>query len=78
MLLKPASISAIGELIEPSTGRMSISLTNDEFDSLADVNGIPLELTISTSDAETKDAKLSANSTIELQVHVEVNIDLDE
>ena len=78
LLLKPASISALGEVIEPSTGRMSISLTDDEIDSLADVNGIPLELTISTSDAETKDAKISANSTIELQVHVEVNIDLDE
>ena len=65
-------------MIEPSTGRISISLTDDEIDKLADVNGIPYELTVSTSDAETKDAKISANSTIELQVQVEVKIDLDE
>ena len=77
-ILNPASISSVGELIEPSTGRISISLTDDEIDKLADVNGIPYELTVSTSDAETKDAKISANSTIELQVQVEVKIDLDE
>ena len=78
LLLKPASISALGEVTEPSKGRMSISLTDDEIDSLAEVNGIPMELTISSSDAETKDAKITANSTIELKVHVEVKIDLDE
>lgn len=78
LVLNPASISSVGELIEPSTGRISISLTDDEIDKLADVNGIPYELTVSTSDAETKDAKISANSTIELQVQVEVKIDLDE
>ena len=78
LVLNPASISSLGELIEPSTGRMSISLTDDEIDQLADVNGIPYELTVSTSDAETKDAKISANSKIELKVQVEVKIDLDE
>lgn len=78
LVLNPASISSVGELIEPSTGRISISLTDDEIDKLADVNGIPYELTVSTTDAETKDAKISANSTIELQVQVEVKIDLDE
>lgn len=78
LLLNPASVSDLGEVTEPATGRMSISLTQDEISKLADVNGIPFELTISTSDAETKDAKISANSTIELQVQVEVKIDLDE
>ena len=78
LLLKPASISALGEVIEPSTGRMSISLTDDEIDSLAEVNGIPMQLTISSSDAETKNAIISANSTIELKVQVEVKIDVDE
>ena len=78
LLLNPASVSALGEVTEPATGRMSISLTKDEIIELADVNGIPFELTVSTSDAETKDVKISANSTIELQVQVEVKIDLDE
>ena len=78
LLLNPASISDIGEVTEPGTGRMSISLTEDEITDLADVNGIPFELTISSSDPETKDAKISANSTIELKVQVEVKIDLDE
>ena len=78
LLLNPAPISAIGEVTEPATGRMSISLTQDEITDLADVNGIPFELTISSSDPETKDAKISANSTIELKVQVEVKIDLDE
>ena len=78
LLLNPASISDIGEVTEPATGRMSISLTEDEITDLADVNGIPFELTISSSDPETKDAIISANSTIELQVQVEVKIDLDE
>ena len=57
---------------------MSISLTQDEITDLADVNGIPFELTISSSDAETKNAIISANSTIELKVQVEVKIDVDE
>jgi hypothetical protein len=78
LLLNPASISEIGEVTEPGTGRMSISLTEDEITDLADVNGIPFELTISSSDPETKDAKISANSTIELKVQVEVKIDVDE
>jgi hypothetical protein len=78
LLLNPASISDIGEVTEPGTGRMSISLTEDEITDLADVNGIPFELTISSSDPETKDAKISANSTIELKVQVEVKIDVDE
>jgi hypothetical protein len=78
LLLNPAPISDIGEVTEPATGRMSISLTEDEITDLADVNGIPFELTISSSDPETKDAIISANSTIELQVQVEVKIDLDE
>jgi hypothetical protein len=78
LLLNPASISDIGEVTEPGTGRMSISLTEDEITDLADVNGIPFELTISSSDLETKDAKISANATIELKVQVEVKIDLDE
>ena len=59
-------------------GRMSISLTQDEITDLANVNGIPFELTISSSDAETKNAIISANSTIELKVQVEVKIDVDE
>ena len=78
LLLNPAPISALGEVTEPATRRMSIHLTQDEITDLADVNGIPFELTISTTDAETKDAKISANATIELQVQVEVKIDLDE
>jgi hypothetical protein len=78
LLLNPAPVSALGEVTEPATGRMSISLTQNEITDLADVNGIPFELTISTSDPETKDSKISANSTIELQVQVEVKIDLDE
>ena len=78
LLLNPAPISALGEVTEHATGRMSISLTQDEITDLADVNGIPFELTISTTDAETKDAKISANTIIELQVQVEVKIDLDE
>lgn len=78
LLLNPAPISDIGEVTEPATGRMSISLKEDEIIDLADVNGIPFELTISSSDPETKDAIISANSTIELQVQVEVKIDLDE
>ena len=78
LLLNPAPISDIGEVTEPATGRMSISLTQDEITDLADVNGIPFELTISSSDPETKDAKISANATIELKVQVEVKIDLDE
>ena len=78
LLLNPAPISDIGEVTEPATGRMSISLTQYEITDLADVNGIPFELTISSSDPETKDAKISANSTIELKVQVEVKIDLDE
>ncbi|MGB1902521.1 MAG: hypothetical protein ACPHP0_07515 [Flavobacteriaceae bacterium] len=78
LLLNPAPISDIGEVTEPATGRMSISLTEDEITDLADVNGIPFELTISSSDPETKDAKISANSTIELKVQVEVKIDVDE
>jgi len=45
---------------------------------LAEVNGIPMQLTISSSDAETKNAIISANSTIELKVQVEVKIDVDE
>jgi hypothetical protein len=78
LLLNPAPVSALGEVTEPATGRVSISLTQDEITDLADVNGIPFELTTSTTDAETKDAKISANSTIELKVQVEVKIDLDE
>ncbi len=78
LLLNPAPISDIGEVTEPASGRMSISLTQDEITDLADVNGIPFELTISSSDPETKDAKISANATIELKVQVEVKIDLDE
>ena len=78
LLLNPAPISALGEVTEPATGRMSISLTKDEITDLADVNGIPFELTISSSDPETKDAKISANSTIELKFQVEVKIDVDE
>ena len=78
LLLNPAPISVLGEVTEPATGRMTISLTQDEITDLADVNGIPFELTISSSDPETKDAKISANSTIELKVQVEVKIDLDE
>ena len=78
LLLNPAPVSASGEVTEPATGRMSISLTQDEITDLADVNGIPFELTISSSEPETKDAKISANSTIELKVQVEVKIDLDE
>ena len=78
LLLNPAPISAIGEVTEPATGRMSIHLTQDEITDLADVNGIPFELTISSSDAETKNAIISANSTIELKVQVEVKIDVDE
>ncbi len=78
LLLNPAPISDIGEVTEPATGRMSISLTQDEITDLADVNGIPFELTISSSDAETKNAIISANSTIELKVQVEVKIDVDE
>ncbi|NCF42959.1 MAG: hypothetical protein GWP32_08800 [Bacteroidetes bacterium] len=78
LLLNPAPVSTSGEVTEPATGRMSISLTQDEITDLADVNGIPFELTISSSDPETKDAKISANSTIELKVQVEVKIDLDE
>ena len=78
LLLYPAPISILGEVTEPVTGRMSISLTQDEITKLADVNGIPFELTISTSDSENKDAKISANSTIELEIQVEVKIDLDE
>ena len=65
-------------MTEPASGRMSISLTQDEITYLADVNGIPFELTISSSDAETKNAIISANSTIELKVQVEVKIDVDE
>ncbi len=78
LLLNPAPISDIGEVTEPATGRMSISLTQDEITDLADVNGIPFELTISSSDAGTKNAIISANSTIELKVQVEVKIDVDE
>jgi hypothetical protein len=78
LLLNPAPVSTSGEVTEPATGRMSISLTQDEITDLADVNGIPFELTISSSDLETKDAKISANATIELKVQVEVKIDLDE
>ena len=78
LLLNPAPISDIGEVTEPASGRMSISLTQDEITDLADVNGIPFELTISSSDAETKNAIISANSTIELKVQVEVKIDVDE
>ena len=78
LLLNPAPISAIGEVTEPATGRMSIHLTQDEITDLADVNGIPFELMISSSDAETKNAIISANSTIELKVQVEVKIDVDE
>lgn len=78
LLLNPAPVSTSGEVTEPATGRMSISLTQDEITDLADVNGIPFELTISSSDPETKDAKISANATIELKVQVEVKIDLDE
>ena len=78
LFLNPAPVSDLGEVTEPATGRMSISLTQDEINDLADVNGIPFELTISTSDPETKNAKISANSTIELQVQVEVKIDVDE
>lgn len=78
LLLNPAPVSTSGEVTEPATGRMPISLTQDEITDLADVNGIPFELTISSSDPETKDAKISANATIELKVQVEVKIDLDE
>ena len=78
LLLNPAPISDIGEVTEPASGRMSISLTQDEITDLADVNGIPFELTISSTDAETKNAIISANSTIELKVQVEVKIDVDE
>jgi len=78
LLLNPAPISDIGEVTEPASGRMSISLTQDEITDLADVNGIPFELMISSSDAETKNAIISANSTIELKVQVEVKIDVDE
>ena len=78
LLLNPAPISDIGEVTEPASGRMSISLTQDEITDLANVNGIPFELTISSSDAETKNAIISANSTIELKVQVEVKIDVDE
>ena len=78
LLLIPATVSDLGEVTEPATGRMSISLTQDEISKLPDVNGIPIELTISTSDAQTKGAKISANSAIELQVQVEVKMDLDE
>ena len=78
LLLNPATVSDLGEVIEPSSGRMTISLTKDEIGKLEDVNGIPLEMTISSSDAESKDVKISANSTIELQVQVEVKIELDE
>ena len=77
-MLNPAPISDIGEVTELATGRMSISLTQDEITDLADVNGIPFELTISSSDAETKNVIISANSTIELKVQVEVKIDVDE
>ena len=78
LLLNPAPISDIGEVTELATGRMSISLTQDEITHLADVNGIPFELTISSSDAETKNVIISANATIELKVQVEVKIDVDE
>jgi len=78
LLLNPAPISDIGEVTEPASGRISISLTQDEITDLADVNGIPFELMISSSDAETKNAIISANSTIELKVQVEVKIDVDE
>ena len=78
LLLNPAPISDIGEVTEPASGRMSVSLTQDEITYLADVNGIPFELTTSSSDAETKNAIISANSTIELKVQVEVKIDVDE
>lgn len=78
LLLNPAPISAIGEVTEPATGRMSISLTQDEITDLADVNGIPFKLTVSSSETETKNAKISANSSIELKVQVEVKIDIDE
>jgi hypothetical protein len=78
LLLIPATVSDLGEVTEPATGRMSISLTQDEISKLPDVSGIPIELMISTSDAQTKGAKISANSAIELQVQVEVKMDLDE
>ena len=78
LLLNPAPISTIGEVTEPATGRMSISLTQDEITDLADVNGIPFKLTVSSSETETKNAKISANSSIELKVQVEVKIDIDE
>ena len=65
-------------MTEPASGRMSISLTQDEITDLADVNGIPFKLTVSSSETETKNAKISANSSIELKVQVEVKIDIDE
>lgn len=78
LLLNPATVSDIGEVIEPSSGRMTISLTQDEIGKLEDVNGIPLEITINSTDAESKDVKIYANSTFELLVQLEVKIELDE
>ena len=77
LIAKSCTCFYLREVTEPATGRMSISLTQDEITDLADVND-SLNWRLGSSDPETKDAKISANSTIELKVQVEVKIDLDE
>jgi len=76
--LKPAPISNNGEVEGPVTGTMEISLTDTEIEDLDKVNAIPLEISVSTTDAANKDAKLSANALIKFGVEVELKVSVNE
>ena len=76
--LKPAPVSNNGEVEIPVTGTMEISLTDTEIEDLDKVNAIPLEISVSTTDAANKDAKLSANALIKFGVEVELKVSVNE
>jgi hypothetical protein len=57
---------------------MEISLTDTEIEDLDKVNAIPLEISVSTTDAANKDAKLSANALIKFGVEVELKVSVNE
>jgi hypothetical protein len=76
--LKSAPVSNNGEVETPVTGTMEISLTDTEIEDLDKVNAIPLEISVSTTDAANKDAKLSANALIKFGVEVELKVSVNE
>jgi hypothetical protein len=53
-------------------------LTDTEIEDLDKVNAIPLEISVSTTDAANKDAKLSANALIKFGVEVELKVSVNE